>query len=81
MAREKCGPLSVPRTIPIGWEANLLALTADSDIAYLLSLLHLLYTQLCYLSVTYSAWNSEDSYDTACEFFVVRFNGVTSLTS
>jgi hypothetical protein len=31
--------------------------------------------------VTYSAWNSKDSYDTACEFFVVRFNGVTSLTS
>jgi hypothetical protein len=32
-------------------------------------------------SVTYSAWNSKDSYDTASEFFVVRFNGVTSLTS
>jgi hypothetical protein len=30
--------------------------------------------------VTYSAWNSKDSYDTVCEFFVVRFNGFMSLT-
>jgi hypothetical protein len=32
-------------------------------------------------SVTYSAWNSKDSDDMVFEFFVVRFNGVTSLTS
>jgi hypothetical protein len=31
--------------------------------------------------VTYSAWNSKDSYDMVCEIFVVQFNGVTSLTS
>jgi hypothetical protein len=31
--------------------------------------------------VTYSAWNSKDSYDMACEYFVVQFNGFTSLTS
>jgi hypothetical protein len=52
MVREKCGLLSVPRTIPISWEANLLALTAGSDVAYLLSLSHPLYRQLCYLSVS-----------------------------
>jgi hypothetical protein len=31
--------------------------------------------------VTYTAWNSKDSYDAASEIFVVRFTGVTSLTS
>jgi hypothetical protein len=31
--------------------------------------------------VTYSAWNSKDNYDTACEFFVVPSNGFMSLTS
>jgi hypothetical protein len=31
--------------------------------------------------VTYSAWNSKDSYEPAFEFFIVQFNGVTSLTS
>jgi hypothetical protein len=39
--------------------------------------------QLAMLSqcVTYSAWNSKDSYDTACEFFVVQFNGFIPLRS
>jgi hypothetical protein len=32
-------------------------------------------------SVTYSAWNSKDSYDMVCGFLVVQFNGITSLTS
>jgi hypothetical protein len=59
-----------------------LTLTADSDIAYLMSLSHpLLESSMLSQCVMYSAWNSKDSYDTACEFFVVRFNGVTSLTS
>jgi hypothetical protein len=31
--------------------------------------------------VMYSAWNSKDSYEPVFEFFVVQFNGVTSLTS
>jgi hypothetical protein len=31
--------------------------------------------------VTYSAWNSKDSYDMVCKFFVVWFNGFMSLTS
>jgi hypothetical protein len=31
--------------------------------------------------VTYSAWNSKESYDMVCEFFLVRFNGFMSLTS
>jgi hypothetical protein len=59
-----------------------LTLTADSDIAYVLSLSHpLLQSPMLSQCVTCSAWNSKDSYDTASEFFVVRFNGVTSLTS
>jgi hypothetical protein len=60
----------------------MLTLTADSDIAYLLSLSHpLLQSPMLSQCVTYSAWNSKDSYDMASEFFVVLFNGVTSLAS
>jgi hypothetical protein len=29
----------------------------------------------------YSAWNTKDNYDKACEFFLVQFNGFMSFTS
>jgi hypothetical protein len=82
MAREKCGLLSVPRTIPISWEAYLFVL--DCGLRYSISAAFVApAVQETMLSecVTYSAWNSKDSYDMVCEYFVVRFNGFMSLTS
>jgi hypothetical protein len=82
MAREKCGLLFVPRTIPISWEAFLFDL--DSGLGCSISAVFVtpaLESPMLSPCVTYSAWNSKDSYDMVCEFFVVRFNGVTSLTS
>jgi hypothetical protein len=82
MTREKCGLLSVTRTIPISWEPNLVALTAESDIAYLMSSSHPLYTHVSYLSVSPIVLGIQRTAMTwFASFFVVRFNGVTSLTS
>jgi hypothetical protein len=78
MAREKCGLLSVPRTVPISWEAYLFVL--DCGLRYSISAVFVApAVQAAMLSqrVTYSAWNSKGSYDTACGFFVVQSNGVT----
>jgi hypothetical protein len=82
MAREKCDLLSVPRTIPMSWEADLVALTAESDTANLLSLSHPLYTHLCYLSVSRIVLGIQRTAMTWCVgLFVVKLNGATSLTS
>jgi hypothetical protein len=75
MARDKCGLLSVPRSIPISWEANLFVL--DCGLRYSISAVFVApAVQSVMLSecVTYNSWNSKDSYDMVCEFFVVRFN-------
>jgi hypothetical protein len=82
MAREKCGLLSVPRTIPI--QVRAYNVDIDCGIRYSISSVFVapaVEAAALSESVTYSAWNSKDSYDVVCEFFVVRFNGVTSLTS
>jgi hypothetical protein len=79
MAREKWGLLSVPRTIPISWRFVL-----DCFSRKLLSGISSVFIApaveagVLSESVTYSAWNSRDSYEMVCGFFVVQFNGITS---
>jgi hypothetical protein len=66
----------------ISWEANLFVL--DCGLRYSITAVFVTpAVQAAMLSecVTYSAWNSTDTYDMVCESFVVRFNGVMSLTS
>jgi hypothetical protein len=85
MVREKCGLLASPRTVRLSWLALSVCPWLGSAIA--VSCISAVFVaaaaQSAMLSqcVTYSAWNSKDSYDTACEFFVVQFNGFMSLTS
>jgi hypothetical protein len=82
MAREKCGLLFVPSTIPISWETFLFYF--DCELRRSISAVFVapaLESPILSQCVTYSAWDSKNSYYTASEFFVVRFNGVTSLTS
>jgi hypothetical protein len=78
MAREKSGLLPVPRTAPVSYLLDL-----DCAVSSISSVFVAPAVEAAVLSesVTYSAWNSKDSYDMVCEFFLVRFNGVTSLTS
>jgi hypothetical protein len=81
MAREKCGLLAVPRAVRLSWLGSSVCPWLGSPIA--VSCISAVFVaaaaQSAMLSqcVTYSAWNSKASYDTACEFLVVRFNGVT----
>jgi hypothetical protein len=86
MAREKCCLLSVLRTVRLSWLSLSVCPWVGSPIA--VSCISALFVAAAERSamlsqcVTYSAWNSTDSYDTACEFFfVVQFNGFMSLTS
>jgi hypothetical protein len=85
MAREKCGLLSVPRILRFSWLGlsvcpwlrSLIAISCISA-SFVVAAAQSAKLSQC---VMYSAWNSKDSYDMACEFFVVQFNGFTSLTS
>jgi hypothetical protein len=79
--QRKCGFLSVPRTIPIQLRAY--RVDIDCGIRYSISSVFVAPTvEAAALSesVPYSAWNSKDSYDVVCGFFVVQFNGFMSLS-
>ena len=92
MAREKCGLLAGPRTVPISWQPY--PCPSLSVVSYYGSQLRLALNYLCtsflvirqYTSVLgihvmYSAWNPKDKYDMSASVFVVQFNGFMSLTS
>jgi hypothetical protein len=85
MAREKGGLLSVPRTVRLSWLGLSVCpwLWTPIAVSSIFTVFVAAVVQSAMLSqcVTYSAWISKDSYDMACEFFVVRFNGFMSLTS
>jgi hypothetical protein len=60
MAREKCGLLVGPCTVPVSRQVlSMFVLSVVSDDV---SACH-------YVSCMYSAWNPKDNYDMACQFF------------
>ena len=92
MAREKCGLLAGPRTVPVSWQVLWMFILECGvrlrkvSSHYLIvgldqnaqsAMLH----QCLHSCVMYSAWNPKDSYDMRARFFVVQFNGLMSQVS
>ena len=81
MAREKCGLLAGPHTVPVSWQSypfpSLSVVSYDANSAHA-SLSHVT-SPLGILM--YSAWNPNDNYDMSASVFLVQFNGFMSLTS
>ena len=82
MAREKCGLLAGPHTVPISWQSypflSLSVVSYDGNSAHASAVSHVtspLGILMC------SAWNLKDNYDMSASVFVVQFNGFMSLTS
>ena len=88
MAREKCGLLAGPHTVPFSRQSypfpSLSVVSYDGNsahashripecaVSYVTSPLGIL---------MYSAWKPKDNYDMSASVFVVQFNGFISLTS
>ena len=81
MAREKCGLLAGPHTLPVSWQSypfpSLSVVSYDGNSAHashghVTSPLGIL---------MYSVWNPKDNYNMSASVFVVQFNGFMSLTS
>ena len=81
MAREKCGLLAGPHSVPVSWKSypfpSLSVVSYDGNSA-----------QASHSHVTsplgillYSAGNPKDNYDMRASVFVVQFNGFMSLTT
>jgi len=88
MAREKCGLLAGPRSVPVSWQSY--PCPSLSVVSYDSSSAHDRHTgmrgQPCYVTagqsfVMYSAWNPKDNYDMSASVFVAQFNGFMKLTS
>jgi hypothetical protein len=70
-----------PEKSVVFWRVHALYLSAEKSYQYLSLSVVSDDISACHPCVMYSAWNPKDNYDMACEFFVVQFNGFTSLTS
>ena len=92
MAREKCGLLVGPCTVPVTWQPypcpSLSVVSYYGNSAHARSILLMFsflvirqYTSVLGIHVLYSAWNTKDNYDMSASVFVVQFNGFMSLTS
>ena len=95
MAREKCGLLAGPRTVPVSWQSypcpSLSVVSYDGNSAHASPKLHMYFLQgddvvshvtlVLGIHVMRSAWNPKDNYDMSASVFVVQFNGFMSLTS
>ena len=90
MAREKCGLLAGPRTVPVSWQVlSMFIFECGVRIRkvswhYLIVDLYqnaqsVMLRQCLHSCVMYSAWNPKDKYDMHASFFVVQFNGFMSL--
>ena len=82
MAREKCGLLAGPQTVPVSWQSypfsSLSVVSYDGNSAHASAVSHIT-SPLGILM--YSARNPKDNYYMSATFFVVQFNGFMSLTS
>jgi hypothetical protein len=88
MAREKCGLLAGPRTVPVSWQSyqcpSLSVVSYDGNSAssrYVVGLYQNTQSAMLRHCVMYSAWNPKDNYDMSASVFVVKFNGFMSPTS
>ena len=88
MAREKCGFLAGPRSVPVSSQhyscpsLNVVSYYGDSAQARSKLLMYfLLGDKVGRIHVFCSAWNPKDNYDVSASVFVVQFNGFMSLTS
>ena len=92
MAREKCGLLAGPRTVPVGWQSypclslSVVSYYGNSSHARSKLLMYFLLgdkvvQSMLGIHVMYSASNPKDNYDMSASVFVVQFNGFMSLTS
>ena len=95
MAREKCGLLAGPSTVPVSWQSYpcpfLSVVSYDGNSAHASSKLHMYFlqsddvvshvTSVLGIHVSCSAWNPKDNYAMSASVFVVQFNGFMSLTS
>ena len=95
MAREKCGLLSGPRTVPSAdrliYVTSLSVVSYDCNSARASPKLHIYFlqgddlvshvTSLLGIHVMYRAWNPKDKYDMSASVFVLHFNGFMSLAS
>jgi len=81
MAREKCGLLAGPHTVPVSWQSypflSLSVVSYDSNSAHAS---HSHVTSPLGI-LMYRACNHKDNYDMSASVFVVQFNGFMSLTS
>ena len=86
-AKEKCGLLAGPRTVPVSWHypcpsLNVVSYYGNSAQARSKLLMYfLLGDKVGRIHVFCSAWNPKDNYDMSASVFVVQFNGFMSLTS
>jgi len=84
MAREKCGLLARPRTVPVSWRSypypSLSVVSYYGNSPHARSKL-LMYFLLGDKALHVSAWNPKDNYDMSASVFVVQFNDFMSLIS
>jgi len=80
MAREKCGLLAGPHTVPVSWQScpfpSLSVVSYDGNSAHAS---HSHVTSPLGI-LMYSAWNPKNDNDMSASVFVVQFNGFMSLT-
>ena len=94
MAREKCGLLAGPCTVPVSWQPylSLSVVSYDGNSTHASPKLRMYFlqsddvvrnvTSVLGIPVScISAWNPKDNYDMSASVFVVQFNGFVSLTS
>jgi hypothetical protein len=88
MAREKCGLLSGPLTVPVSWVLSMSVLECGikwrykshaSPLTAFLQIDNFVHVAAT-LCVMCRAWNTKDNYDMSASVFVVQFNGFMSLT-
>ena len=92
MAREKCGLLVGPCTVPVSCQVlSMFVLGSGVRLPKVRShwfivglyqnAISAMLRQCLHSCVMYSAWNPKDNYDVSAGFLVVQFNGFMSLTS
>ena len=79
MAREKCGLLAGPHTVPVSWQSY--PFLTLSVVSYDGNSTHASHSHATLGILMYSVWNPKDNYDMSASVFVVQFNGFMSLTS
>ena len=85
MAREKCGLLAGPHTVPVSWQfypfPSLSMVSYDGNSSHASHRTAASHVTSTLGILMYSAWNPNDNYDMNAGVFIVQFNGFMSVTS